>query len=52
MMKPVNVVLSAGNLLLVIKTAGSVYSVPVCENVKRGAGRVQRDSDLKSQNSD
>ena len=32
----VNVVLGAGILLLVIKTAGSVYSVPVCENVRAG----------------
>ena len=36
LLSAVNVVLRAGSLLLVIRTAGSVYSVPVCENVRAG----------------
>ena len=34
------VVLRAGSRLLVIKMAGSVYSVPVSENVKAGRAEI------------
>ena len=36
----VYVVLRAGSRLLVIKMAGSVYSVPVSENVKAGRAEI------------
>ena len=38
----VYVVLRAGSRLLVIKMAGSVYSVPVSENVKAGRAEIVR----------
>ena len=37
---PVYVVFRAGSKLLVIKMAGSVYSVPVSENVKAGRAEI------------
>ena len=37
---PVYVVLRAGSRLFVIKMAGSVYSVPVSENVKAGRAEI------------
>ena len=40
MMEAVYVVFRAGSRLLVIKMAGSVYSVPVCENVKAGRAEI------------
>ena len=39
-MQSVYVVLRAGSRLLVIKMAGSVYSVPVSENVKAGRAEI------------
>ena len=39
-LQSVYVVFRAGSRLLVIKMAGSVYSVPVCENVKAGRAEI------------